>query len=156
MLSIYKTITGPAKVTNIRVEVNSTRAQISWDAPSNVPESVTNRLYEIVDIQNGINELTTRESLLLENLIPDHLYNLSICLRVEYDDEAFEGAHVSISLKTDVAVPGVVRDLVVVQKMYTNLFNVSWSPPPANETNGPIDYYYIRIFDESGEILQSG
>lgn len=120
-----------------------------------MPESLPGRLYEIVDVKNGINESTVVENLRLERLLADHLYELSVRLRVEYLDRIFEGAPVAVALRTEVGVPGVVRNFVVEQEKDTSSFEASWDRPAANETNGPIDFYYLRVLDEFGAVLES-
>lgn len=142
----------PSEVTNVEVKAESTKALLTWKPPSNVPVEVEDKVYSICDRVNSILESSHTERVTLKDLVPYHHYNMTISLNVGYKNETFDGAESSHAFMTDVDKPGPVTHLDVLQEF--NLFRVYWDPPLPNETNGPIDFYYVKVFDEDQTLIQ--
>lgn len=119
-----------------------------------MPEWVTDRLYQIIDIINGINETTKEEKLFLDNLLVYHKYNLTISLTIKHNGETFEGTPALFEFETDVGRPGTVRELTVTPGATAGVFLIKWISPAANESNGPINHYYLRVLNETGDPIK--
>lgn len=143
---------GPLPVTDINFDVTSSTAKLTWKAPSNVPKTLEG-LYYLNDPLNSIVESSETESCILKNLTAYHQYNVSISLHVDYGNETYIGAEAHCAYMTEVDRPGRVQRVEVSQDL--DLFQVRWKPPTADQANGPIDFYYVKVFDEGGAILRS-
>lgn len=138
----------PGPVTYIRAKVTSTSAVLVWRAPLNVPPSVKDRRYHIVDFEHDLVLTSRKERIELNRLANYHVYTVGISLSVLYENQEFHGVTRNFSFRTDVGIPGGVRHLRALAIGCQGAVHAFWSPPFAKKANGPIDYYVAQLVGE--------
>ncbi|OQR73228.1 phosphotidylinositol phosphatase PTPRQ-like, partial [Tropilaelaps mercedesae] len=143
--------TAPGHVTDVTVfNVTANTIQLRWNAPANVPSTVE-RVYLILDMNENVVESSFTEVFLLMHLKTYHQYNVSIQTHATYENVSYRGIDTFVAFRTDVGTPGPVQDLEVVQDATSTAYHVSWSPPAADQANGPVDFYLVCVYNQTRE-----
>lgn len=145
--------TTPSPVTNVTVsDITAYTTTLSWKSPNSLPEGVKAR-FVLTDSANSIGFATPNLSIELNKLKAFRPYNVSIQVHVDYQNATFKSNETFAAFTTDVAAPGPVSDVKVSQTEGSNTATVTWSAPANATANGPINFYYVRVFNAKNESI---
>ncbi|XP_063235458.1 tyrosine-protein phosphatase Lar isoform X2 [Bacillus rossius redtenbacheri] len=140
----------PSQPSNLRAsEVGETSVTLTWSRPSHSGENIIS--YELYWNDTYAKEKHHRripitESYTLTGLYPNTLYYVWLAAR----SQRGEGATTPpIPIRTKQYVPGAPPQNVTGEAVGPTSIRVSWSPPPAERSNGRIVYYKLQVA-ESG------
>nr|CAD7398702.1 unnamed protein product [Timema poppensis] len=140
----------PSQPSNLRAsEVGETSVTLTWSRPSHSGENIIS--YELYWNDTYAKErhhrrITITESYSLTGLYPNTLYYVWLAAR----SQRGEGATTPpIPIRTKQYVPGAPPQSVIGEAVGPTSIRVSWSPPPAERSNGRIIYYKLQVV-ESG------
>ncbi|KAK7792967.1 hypothetical protein R5R35_007615 [Gryllus longicercus] len=140
----------PSQPSNLRAsDIGETKVTLLWNRPTHSSENIVS--YELYWNDTYAKEKHHRkipavESFTLDGLYPNTLYYIWLAAR----SQRGEGATTPpIPVRTKQYVPGAPPQNVSGEAVGPTSIRVSWSPPPAERSNGRIVYYKLQSV-ESG------